>query len=154
MQSKTSHSGYRTVARGFTLIEVMITVVIIAILAAIALPAYSDYVKRGRLTDAVGKLADMRVKMEQLFQDKRSYAAGCTDGTVAPKPADTTYFAFTCPTLSATQYQIVATGQATMAGFAYTLDQDGTRRTTGLPTGWSGASATSTCWVLNKTGGC
>ena len=55
--------------RGFTLIELMITVAIIAILAAVALPAYSTYVTRARITDAVKGLSEMRLKMEQYFQD-------------------------------------------------------------------------------------
>lgn len=137
--------------RGFSLIELMIVVVIIAVLAAITIPAYSDYVKRGRITDAVGKLAEMNVKMEQLFQDTRSYKGGCVPNSVAPLPTATTFFAFTCPTLSDTQYQIVATGQNTMDGFVFTLSQDNTRQST-LPANWGGGS--TTCWILSKGGSC
>ncbi len=63
---------------GFTLIEVMIVVAIIAILASIALPSYNDYVRRGQIQEAFGYLSDSRVKMEQYFQDNRNY------GTASP----------------------------------------------------------------------
>ena len=52
-------------ARGFTLIELMITVAVIAVLSAIALPSYTDYVTRSKLAEAYAHLADLRVKMEQ-----------------------------------------------------------------------------------------
>ena len=48
----------RRPAGGFTLIEVMVTVAIVAILAAIAYPSYRDYVLRGRLVDATTGLAE------------------------------------------------------------------------------------------------
>jgi len=41
-----------------------------------------------------------------------------------------------------------------MAGFAYTIDERNNRRTTALPDGWSGAGASSTCWVNRKSGTC
>ena len=141
-----------TRSRGFTLIEVMITVAIIGILAAIAIPSYNDYVIRGRIVGAVGPLADMRVKMEQYFQDHRTYVGACAAGTVAPLPATADGFTFSCSDLSATAYTATATGSAIMTGFVYTLDQANVRRTTGVKSGWSGAN--STCWVLRKDGSC
>lgn len=137
---------------GFTLIEVMIVVAIVGVLTAIAVPAYGDYVKRGRITEAVSGLSDMRVKMEQFFQDNRTYVGACVAGTVAPLPADTTQFTFSCSSLSASAYTVSATGTSTMAGFTFTVDQSNVRNTTALPTGWTGTN--TNCWVIKKDGTC
>lgn len=129
----------------------MIVVAIIGILAAIALPAYKEYVMRGRIPEAIGPLADMRVKMEQYFQDNRTYVGACATGTVAPLPTNTASFAFTCAP-DATSYVVTATGQAIMDGFKYTIKEDGTRTTVSVPGGWAGAA--STCWIISKSGSC
>src|SRR4051812_25565453 len=95
--------------KGFTLIEVMITVVIVAILAAIAVPNYRDYVTRGRVVEATSALSDTRVKMEQYFQDNRAYPAGCTTGVPAatqvqvPAPQS---FDIACGNLTASTYTV------------------------------------------------
>lgn len=147
--------------QGFTLIELMIVVAIIAILAAVALPAYSDYVKRSRITQATSGLSTMKLKLEQYFQDNRRYDGGtpgaCTSNNtgVAPLPstADTPDFAFSCA-LDTAAYTVTATGRNSMADFIYTINEAGLKKTTGLPSGWSGAGTSSTCWVLKKDGSC
>ena len=58
-------------ATGFTLIEVMITVAIVAILAAVAIPSYTSYITRSKIQEATTTLLAMRTKMEQYFQDHR-----------------------------------------------------------------------------------
>ena len=148
--------------RGFTLIEVMIVVVIVAILAAIAIPNYRDYVTRGRIVEATAGLGDARNKMEQYFQDNRTYPTGCV---ISPTAAGATQvqlqalqnFTLSCGALTATTYTVTATGTNTMVGFSYTVDQNNTRTSTfsgsGNSAGYTSASP-NTCWVIRKGGLC
>ncbi|MDO5087080.1 MAG: type IV pilin protein [Comamonadaceae bacterium] len=57
--------AHRLEARGFTLIEVMIVVAIVAILAAIALPSYNEYIRRGHRADARGALLEAAQWLER-----------------------------------------------------------------------------------------
>ena len=143
--------------RGFTLIEVMVTVAIVAILAAVALPAYSSYVMRANVTDATKGLSEMRLKMEQYFQDNRTWTpatvtAPCVAGGGAPLPSATTHFTFSCPVLGPTTYTIQATGIGTMNGFIYTVDQANTQVT--VNTGTSGWPTCNTHWILKASDTC
>jgi len=63
-------------ARGFTLIELMIVVVIMMILAAVAYPAYTNYVVRSFRSEGQQWLQDFAQRQEQLFLDRRAYATG------------------------------------------------------------------------------
>lgn len=139
-------------AKGFTLIEVMVTIAVVAILASIAVPAYSDYIMRSKISEAVGNLSDMRVKMEQYFLDNRMYTNACDAGTLATPPAGR-YFGYVCSDLSATTYRVTATGVAAqgMGGFQYRIDQNNLRETLGVAPGWS---MTANCWTLKKDGSC
>ena len=140
-------------ARGFTLLEVMIVCVIVAILAAIALPNYSDYVKRGKIIEATQRLSDARTKLEQWFLDNRTYVGGCAD---PPQKlgnlGGTSPFSLACVSAAAT-YTVTATGnpgQGMDVAFVYTIDQTNAKASTG-PSGWSG---NANCWAIRKDGSC
>ncbi|MEW5943887.1 MAG: type IV pilin protein [Pseudomonadota bacterium] len=134
--------------RGFTLIELMIVVVIVGILASVALPAYNDYVTRGRIPDATSNLAAKRVQLEQFFQDNRTYvgATACNNDTTSSQ-----YFNFSCTAQTATTYTLQAAGKSSMAGFTYTINQDNAKATTAVPAGWT---TNASCWVTRKGGVC
>ncbi len=143
---------------GFTLLEVMIVTAIVAILAAIALPNYSDYVKRGKIIEATSALSDLRVRYEQYYLDNRTYVGGCSDtgGKIRlAAQAGTKAFVITCAGgESATAYTGVATGNASEgmdATAVYTINQANVKATTGVPAGWGN----QTCgWVVRRDGSC
>ncbi|HEY6513670.1 MAG TPA: type IV pilin protein [Burkholderiaceae bacterium] len=135
---------------GFTLIEVMITVAIVAILSAVALPSYRDYVIRGNIPEATSRLATKQVQMEQFFQDNRTYVGGtgCTADTTSSK-----YFDFSCSGVTAATFTITAAGKGSMAAFSYTINQTGAKTSAITHTGWSNPSP-NTCWAIKKAGQC
>ncbi len=139
---------------GFTLIELLITVAIAAILSMIAVPSYRDYIVRSNIPDATSNLSTKQVRMEQSFQDNRTYVGGtgCTADSTSSK-----YFDFTCTdggdAVAATTYILTAVGKNSMAGFKFTINQTGAKTTRAVPTGWSQPSPNN-CWVTKKAGTC
>lgn len=144
--------------KGFTLIELMITVAVVAILAAIATPSYTDYMRRSKFAEATAALLNMRTKLEQFYQDRRTFAGACVAGTVAPLPTGLKYFNVDCnPAPTDTTYTVRAIGINEMVGIMFTINEANTRATTVTP-GSAMANAgyidNATCWTQKKGGMC
>ena len=144
--------------RGFTLMELMITVAVVGILAAVALPAYTDYLRRGRLPEAFTYLSTYQVTLEQYYQDNRAYGTGSncapdSTGTsrVLSTPTGAKFFTFTC-VADATDgwqgYLLTATSSSVGSGtHTYTIDHRNSKATTAF----KGNASTKTCWLVKGT---
>ncbi|MDO9053555.1 MAG: prepilin-type N-terminal cleavage/methylation domain-containing protein [Gallionella sp.] len=112
----------KNVQKGFTLIELMIVVAIIGILAAVAIPAYSDYTKKARFSEVVSLTGAYKTAVELCVQEQGIAAAaaitGCTAGSngVPAAPAATANMA----SLSVTDAGVI-TATATATAGAYTF---------------------------------
>ena len=77
----------RRVARGFTLLEVMLVVAIVGILAAIALPSYVSHLRKSARAEAQSTLTDAASRQQQFMVDRRRYAGSMGTLGVTP-PSD------------------------------------------------------------------
>lgn len=133
---------------GFSLVELMVTVVIVAILGSMAVAAYSNYVMKTNRTDATRAMLSDAQALQRCYSQNFTYTppGGC------PTPAGTTasprgLYAITIATPSATAYTITATPAKApqikdSACNSFKLTSDGTQSSTSS----DGTDSTSICW--------
>jgi type IV pilus assembly protein PilE len=150
-------------AKGFTLVELLIVVAVIGILASIAIPAYSNYVIRGKLVDATAQLSDARIKLEQYYQDNRNYGSTASVCGVAVPTYPSKYFTFSCnwgPVGTNDQsYMVTAASKANQglgnAGdYSYTIDESNKKVTVMFAGAALTQVAPATCWIMKKGDSC
>ena len=66
--------------KGFTLLEIMMTVAILAVVASIAVPAYNNYIETGRITEGWNNLYALNAAEQQYFLENNAYFSGTSDG--------------------------------------------------------------------------
>ncbi len=155
--------GSRRAQRGFTLIELVIAMVVAAILAAIAIPAYSSFVREGRRTDAKTALLDLASLEERYFTTTNTYSSAASDlgyGSAAwPVTVGSGYYQVAQPVVTAAVAPTTAAPAGTPASFAITATPIGdqvndtecasfTVTSQGAHTSLSstGTDTSTTCW--------
>ena len=139
----------RKMLQGFSLIELMVTVSIVAILATIAAVTYTKQVQKSRRTDARSAVMDLAGREEKLFSTTNAYSALPSDlgygavGDPWPINVGSGYYQVTVTTPTAVSYLVTATAIGTQAGDAgcatFSVDQLGSQTSTG-------GEAAATCW--------
>ncbi len=132
--------------RGFTLIELTIVVAVVALLGAVALPAYQDSVRKARRTEAKAALSEAAQMMERYLTERGTYATA-TLGAATDPPAvyrdrsENGYYALSLSNLAAGTFTLSAVPQGSQASDGcgtFTLTQRGERGVS--------ARTTAECW--------
>jgi type IV pilus assembly protein PilE len=134
----------RANARGFTLMELMIAVVVVGILAGAAVPSYREHVAASRRTDAKAAMLAIAQLMERHYTERGTYAGATLGATgIYPSTSPQGYYTLSIASQDADGFSLLATRASTQTGDKcgnYTYNQAGAKGV---------ASATYTaakCW--------
>lgn len=103
-------------SRGFTLIELMVTIAIVAILAAIALPTFTEQVRKSRRSEALQGLTELQLRQERWRSNHATYFDGTGTGFGSMPSSNNYTFAITNGSVSATAYTVTATPIGAQSG--------------------------------------
>jgi len=120
--------------KGFTLMELMITVAIIGIIAAIAIPSYQDFINKSRRSEAHAGLAKMQLQQEAHRMVNSTFASAFGTGSNEVHEPTSDYYTFSL-TGSGNAYTVIATAKSTQtadtACTPMTVNQAGTKTPAG-----------------------
>lgn len=136
---------------GFSLIDLMITIVIASVLTAITIPVYRNHMQRTYIVEATSQLLIVKLQLEQYYQDNRRYSAIENESNCGITLPAQTNFSYSCTVNNAGQsYMLIANGLADrgMQEFQFSLNEDGLQRTSRLPASWG--LAPLNCWILKS----
>lgn len=129
---------------GFTLIEMMVTVAIVGILAAVGYPSYLEHLAKGRRADGRAALVDLAQRMERYYTERSTYATATLGNSgIYPSTSPQGYYTLSITAKSATAFSIQATptgSQLHDACGSLGYNQAGDKSTSG------GTLPTSACW--------
>ena len=131
-------------SQGFTLIEVLIALAIIAIVASIAFPAYQDQIRKTRRADGKALLTNMSQQLERCYTKFGNYNnAGCTVLNGNAQTSEDGFYTVTPAGIAATTYSLTAVPQGLQVSDTIcadlTLDQAGQQT-------YSGTGTVQECW--------
>ncbi|MBO1747587.1 MULTISPECIES: type IV pilin protein [Stenotrophomonas] len=131
----------RRMARGFTLIELMITVAVVAILAAVAIPSYSEHVRKSRRAQAKADLVELAQQLERFHTVQNTYSGMTLPFTQSPRDGKSYYTLSLSGAATSSAFTLQAvpgTGQDKDKCGTLTLDQAGRKTPT--------AAKVAGCW--------
>lgn len=135
----------RSKNKGFTLVELMITVLVVGILASAAFPSYKDYVRKSKRAEARTALMQASMNMERYFSSNNIYS-GATAGTVFPAYSSSKNYSISIDSIDDQSYSLMATplqGQVGDPCGNLVLNQAGQKSVTGA------TLSSDKCWGIN-----
>lgn len=137
-------SARRQRIRGFSLVELGVTMAIMAILAVIVIPSYSEHIRKTRRTEAMSALLDLANRMERYYSDQGTYTGATVAGLRGGDQSENGHYTLSVSALAADSYSVQAAPTSTFQSGDkcgnYTLTSAGEQGVSG-----SGMTAAD-CW--------